>query len=123
MKMDWVFWSQSTMIVIFGTLGALLFQLGVKQIGNIDPLSLKYWIRLVSTPAIFFGLASLMFSRLLFSLPLMKMGIGKFSALIIPLNIMTITLSSAIIFNEPFKTKQIVGIALGLMAITLIVAE
>lgn len=123
MKMDWVFWSQSTVIVIFGTLGALLFQLGVKQMGGIDPLSLKSWVGLVSTPAIFFGLASLMFSRLLFSLPLARMGIGKFSALIIPLNIIAIAISSAIIFKEPFETKQILGIALGLVAIILIGAE
>jgi len=120
MKMDWVFWLQSIVIIIFGTIGALLFQLGVNQIGSVDPWSIKYWIKLVFTPAIFFGLASLMFSRLLFSLPMSKMGIGKFSALIIPLNIIAIAISSAIIFKEPFETKQIIGIALGLIAIILI---
>lgn len=120
MKMDWLFWLQSTVIIIFGTLGALLFQLGVNQIGAIDPWSLKCWIRLVFTPAIFFGLASLMFSRLLFSLPLTKMGIGKFSALIIPLQIIVIAISSALVFKEPFETKQILGIVLGLVAIILI---
>ncbi len=123
MKMDWVFWLQSIVIIIFGTIGALLFQLGVNQIGSVDPWSIKYWIKLVFTPAIFFGLASLMFSRLLFSLPMSKMGIGKFSALIIPLNIIAIAISSAIIFKEPFETKQIIGIALGLIAIILIGAK
>ena len=121
--MDWVFWLQSIVIIIFGTIGALLFQLGVNQIGSVDPWSIKYWIKLVFTPAIFFGLASLMFSRLLFSLPMSKMGIGKFSALIIPLNIIAIAISSAIIFKEPFETKQIIGIALGLIAIILIGAK
>ena len=118
--MDWVFWIQSVVIIFFGTIGALLFQLGVKQIGSIDPLNSGSWITLISNPAIFLGLASLLFSRLLFSLPLTKMGIGRFSALIIPLQIIVIAISSAIIFNEPYNAKQIIGITLGLVAIILI---
>ena len=120
MRMDWVFWIQSVVIIFFGTVGALLFQLGVNQIGGMDPLDSSSWITLISNPSIFLGLASLLFSRLLFSLPLTKMGIGRFSALIIPMQIIVIAISSVIIFNEPYNTRQIIGIALGLAAIILI---
>ena len=120
MKMDVAFWVQSTTIVVFGTVGALLFKHGVNQFGEINAWDLGCWIRLVLKPATFFGLLCLFISRLLFSLPLSRMGVGKFSALIIPLNIIAIAVSSAIVFREQFRFREIAGIALGLMAIMLI---
>lgn len=121
--MDWVFWLQSLVILILGTLGALLFQYGVNQVGAINPWDVTSWVRLVFTPGIFFGLFSLMLSRILWSLPLTKMGIGKYSALIIPLNIIAITVSSAIIFKESINIKQVIGILLGFIAVFLISSE
>lgn len=123
MKMDAAFWIQSITIVLFGTIGALLFKLGVNQVGAINPWDMGCWVRLVFEPATFFGLLCLFLSRLLFSLPLSKTGIGKFSALIIPLNIIAIAVSSAIVFREQFGYREIAGIALGLIAITLIGSE
>lgn len=120
MKMDEAFWVQSISIVVFGTLGALMFKHGVNQVGEINPWDISCWVRLVFKPATFFGLLCLFLSRLLFSLPLSKTGIGKFSALIIPLNIMAIAVSSAIVFREQFGIREVAGIALGLIAITLI---
>ena len=121
--MDKAFWVQSITIVVFGTLGALMFKHGVNQVGEINPWDIGSWVRLVFEPATFFGLLCLFLSRLLFSLPLSKTGIGKFSALIIPLNIMAIVISSAIVFREQFGYREITGIALGLIAITLLGSE
>lgn len=121
--MDAAFWVQSITIVLFGTIGALLFKLGVDQVGEINPWDISCWVRLVFKPATFFGLLCLLLSRLLFSLPLSRTGIGKFSALIIPLNIIAIAVSSAILFREQFRYREIVGITLGLIAVTLIGSE
>ncbi len=123
MKMDEAFWVQSITIVVFGTLGSLMFKHGVNQVGEVNPWEIGSWVRLVFKPATFFGLLCLFLSRLLFSLPLGKTGIGKFSALIIPLNIMAIAVSSAIVFREQFGYREIAGIVLGLIAITLIGSE
>lgn len=120
MKMNVVFWVQSITIIVFGTLGALLFKLGVNQVGEINPWAISCWIKLIFKPATFFGLFCLLLSRILFSLPLSRMGIGKFSAIIIPLNIIVIAISSAFVFKEQFRYREIVGMALGLIAIMLI---
>lgn len=121
--MGLTFWIQSLAIIIFGTIGSLLFKHGINQIGEINPWALSSWIKLVFTPVIFFGLACLFLSRILYSLPLTKMGIGKFSALIIPLNIIAIVVSSAIVFREQFRIREVLGIVLGLIAIILIGSE
>ena len=123
MEVDLTFWIQSFFIVLFGTIGAILFKFGVNQFGKIEVWDVYCWIRLVFTPAIFFGLVCLFFSRLLFSLPLKRMGVGRFSAIIIPLNIIAIAISSAIVFKEQFKIKEIIGIILGLIGIMLIGSE
>ncbi|MEM2876282.1 MAG: hypothetical protein QXL67_04970 [Candidatus Bathyarchaeia archaeon] len=120
LDMDLTFWLQSLAIIVFGTLGSLLFKLGVNEFGEINPLSITCWLRLVFTPAIFFGLVCLWLSRLLFSLPLSKIGVGKFSAFIIPLNVIAIVIASIIVFGEQFKTREIIGIVLGLIGIILI---
>jgi len=123
MEVDLTFWIQSFFIVLFGTIGAILFKFGVNQFGKIEVWDIYCWIRLVFTPAIFLGLVCLFLSRLLFSLPLKRMGVGRFSAIIIPLNIIAIAIASAIVFKEEFNVKDIIGIVLGLIAIILIGSE
>lgn len=118
--MDVRFWIQTVIIILLGTTGALLFKLGVDQAGGLQGKPVSFWIEFLFTPVVFIGLAFLFFSRLLWSLPLSEIGIGRYVMIVTPLNLLLIAILSYIFFNETLTLKDYVGILLALIGVFLL---
>ena len=118
--MDVRFWIQTAIIIILGTTGALLFKLGVNQAGGLQGKPISFWIKFLCTPTVFIGLALLFSSRLLWSLPLSEIGIGKYVMIVTPLNLLLIAILSCIFFKETLTVKEYVGILFALIGVFLL---
>ncbi len=72
------------------------------------------------SPMIFLALVMLFFSRFFIGIPLSTTGLGRLTAVVTTLSVVSTALASAIVFGEAFPPKVIVGIALGVVAVLLI---
>ena len=120
MKMDLRSWMQIVLSITLGATGALLFKLGIDQAGGLEGKPLFFWIKFLFTPNVFIGLALLFSSRLLWSLPLSKIGLGKYVMIVTPLNLLVIAILSHIIFKEILMVKDYIGILLALISVFLL---
>lgn len=121
--MDVRLWIQTALIIILGTVGALLFKLGVDQAGGLQDKPVFFWIKFLFTPTVFIVLTLLFFSRLLWSLPLSKIGIGKYAMIVTPFNLLLIAILSHIFFKETLSLKDYFGILFALIGVFLLARQ
>jgi len=115
-----VFWIQTVGIVLAGSVGSILFKFGVDRyhgINLIDPFEL---VRFVFSPYIFLSLALFMLGRVLMSLPLQSVDVGKYMFILTPLTLVATLGLSSLVLKESVNMKQMAGIALSLMGVYLL---
>jgi len=103
---------QTLAIIACGVLGSILFKLGVMHSGDFNPFSPLNWLNFILTPIVFLSLTLLFISRILWNLPLRDVGVGFYTAIIIPLNISCLLIASYLLLGEQLTLKELLGIAL-----------
>jgi len=118
--MNLMFWSQSMGVVILGAVGTVLFKVGVNQYPEInltDPLSI---LKFILSPYIFLSLAILLLGRVLTSLPLQSVDVGKYMLILTPLTLIATLALSNLVLGESVNAKQMVGIVISLIGVYLL---
>jgi len=72
------------------------------------------------SPLIFLGLVMLFFSRFFIGIPLSTTGLGRLTAVVTTLTVISTAFASAVVFGEEFSPRVTLGIALGAIAVLLI---
>ncbi|MFH0848174.1 MAG: hypothetical protein V1857_01560 [archaeon] len=72
------------------------------------------------SPVVFLALVLLFASRFLMGIPLSVSGLGRLTAILTTLTVVTTAIVSAAFFGEEFNTRVIAGLLLGILSILLI---
>jgi uncharacterized membrane protein len=148
-----MFWLSIGIVVLFGTLGGVLYKHGTNTLGTITferllqmELSSRVLLYLtvmavgvllfvyggyslrnecfamgyLFSPIIFLALVTLFISRFLAGIPLSVTGLGRLTATVTVLTVITTAAASSIVFKEAYTPRVIVGIILGALAVLLI---
>jgi drug/metabolite transporter (DMT)-like permease len=101
-------------------LALMLLGFGVVAYSGLELKNDLFIMRYLFTPAILFGLVMLFISRFLIGIPLSITGVGKLTAILTALVVISTAIASNIFFKESFSLKAVAGIALGVISVLLI---
>ena len=118
--MNLTIWMQSIVIILVGTVGTILFKIGVNRTPGIsfnEPLTI---VKFVFSPYIVISLALFLLGRVLLSLPLKTIDVGKYMFLITPLTLVATLVLSIFFLEESLNLKELLGILLTITGVLFI---
>jgi len=124
--MDVLSWLVIILISLAGAVGGVFLKHGTAQFGEIQLkqfFDVKWSIKYLFTPAIFFGLFLLFIGRFLMGSPLSKGSLGRVTTIITTMTIFFTVIAGMILFKESYGLKAYIGLALAVVSIILIGSE